>query len=157
VRVPSLGSRGQGWVYLQFLLIATVVAVGFLPPGWPASIDTAFAVAGVVLCVLGAGLVAWAIRALDRSLSPFPAPVPAGELVETGPYARVRHPVYTGGIVFFTGVSVVTGPWALLATGLLAGVWALKIEVEERFLRERYSGYADYCERVGSRLLPGIY
>lgn len=157
MRVPSLGSRGQGWVYLQFALMAAAVATGLLLEGWPEAVGASFTLAGALLAALGAALATWAARSLGRSLTPFPAPAPGGALVDAGPYARIRHPVYAAGIVVFVGVALLTGPWALLPTAALALVWALKLRVEERFLHERYPGYADYCERVPSRLLPGLY
>ena len=157
MRVPSRGSRGQGWVYLQFALMAAVVAAGLGGWGWPEQVKGAFVVAGALLAAFGAVLAAWSAWTLGRSLTPFPAPPSGAALVEAGPYARLRHPVYAAGIVVFLGAALLTGPWGLLPAVGLAFTWALKLRVEERFLRERFPEYAAYCERVPSRLLPGVY
>lgn len=157
VRIPSLGARGQGWVYLQFVLIAGVVAAGFAPPRWPDGVGRVLDVVGVVVAVAGGVVAVWAARTLGRSLTPYPAPAPDGVLVAAGPYAVVRHPVYAAGVAFFVGVSLVTGPWALVLTALLTLVWAMKLQVEERFLRARFPEYERYCRQVPSRLLPGIF
>ena len=69
----------------------------------------------------------------------------------------MRHPVYTGGILFAAGISLALSPWALGTTAVLAVVWALKARVEERFLAERYPAYADYCRRTRYRLAPYVY
>jgi protein-S-isoprenylcysteine O-methyltransferase Ste14 len=156
MRVPDLGSRGQGWVYLQFVLMAAVV-VGFVPPRWPEAVARPFDLVGAIFAVGGAFLAVWAARTLGRSLTPFPAPAPDGTLVATGPYRIVRHPVYAAGIVFFLGVALVIGPWALVPTAALCVVWSLKLQVEERFLRGRFPDYTRYCQRVPARLVPGVF
>ena len=77
--------------------------------------------------------------------------------METGPYAVVRHPVYSGGILIAGGVAVALSPWALVATAALSVFWALKASLEERLLLERYPAYAAYCERTRYRLVPYVY
>lgn len=151
-----MSGRGTGWVVGQFALMACVLAAGLLPPEWP---DGASAVLGIAAAVLAAGGVAfavWAGRALGRSLTPFPRPVPAG-LVTTGPFALVRHPIYTGGLGLFLGYALFTSVPALVLTLCLALLWAAKLRVEERLLAEVYDGYAAYRQRVRWRLVPLVY
>jgi protein-S-isoprenylcysteine O-methyltransferase Ste14 len=157
VDVPSLGERGGGWVALQFALIAAVLVLGVVGPGWPESARWWLKGAGVLLAFAGAFVIAKAARALGRGFTPFPKPTDMGELADAGPYAVVRHPVYSGGILFATGISLALSPWALAATAALALVWALKARVEERFLAARYPGYAAYCGRTRYRLVPYVY
>ena len=142
---------------LQFVLIAAVLVLGFFAPGWPEAARWWLKGAGVV-CVFGGALVlVLAGRALGSGFTPFPKPAEGGELVEDGPYAFVRHPVYSGGLLVAVGISLALSPWAFVATVILAVVWALKANVEERFLRERYPAYADYCSRTRRRLVPFVY
>ena len=142
---------------LQFALLATILAVGLLTPGWPDVARWWLKGAGVLLVFGGAFLIVQAARALGSGLTPFPKPAENGQLVDDGPYAVVRHPVYTGGILFAAGISLALSPWALGTTAVLAVVWALKARVEERFLAERYPAYADYCRRTRYRLAPYVY
>ena len=157
VEVPSLGARGGGWVALQFVLIATILGVGLLAPGWPDAAHWWLKAAAILLVFAGASVVAWAGRALGAGFTPFPKPAEEGELVESGPYGVVRHPVYSGGILFAAGISLALSPWALVPTAALAIVWALKARVEERFLLTLYPAYAGYCERTRYRLIPYFY
>jgi protein-S-isoprenylcysteine O-methyltransferase Ste14 len=157
VEVPQLGARGGGWVALQFVLMAAILALGVVGPGWPDSARWWLKGAGVVLVFAGLLVVVASARALGSGLTPFPKPADAGQLVEEGPYGVVRHPVYSGGILFAAGASLALSPWALAATGVLAVIWALKSRVEERFLVARYPAYTAYCERTRYRLVPFVY
>ena len=149
--------RGAGWVWGQFAVIGAVIGLGFVPPDWPDGAAGALSAIGAVLAVTGGVVAVWACRLLGRGFTPYPKPLPGGELRETGPFRVVRHPVYAAGLLFFTGYSVYAGALALVATGALAVLWALKARVEERYLRERYPGYSEYASRVRFRLVPFVY
>lgn len=149
--------RGGGWVIAQFALIALVLAAVVVPPGWPEGARGALSGLGALLAVCGGALAVWAARSLGPALTPFPRPAAAGELVETGPYRFVRHPIYAGGILFFAGWSLYAGPVALALTVALSVLWALKAGVEERQLVAHYPAYAAFCHRVRRRLVPGVY
>jgi protein-S-isoprenylcysteine O-methyltransferase Ste14 len=144
-------------VWGQFAVMGAAIGVGFVPPHWPAGAHAALSVIGAVLAATGGGIAVWASRLLGRGFTPYPKPLSTGELVEAGPFRVVRHPVYAGGLLFFLGYSVYASAPALVATGILAVVWALKARVEERHLRERYAGYAEYASRVRFRLMPFVY
>lgn len=148
--------RGTGWVVAQFALMAAVVVAGLLPPDWPDSAQRVLFVVGAVLAIAGCAFAVWAGRTLGRSLTAFPRPVEAG-LVTRGPFAIVRHPIYTGGLGLFVGFSLCASIPALALTGLLALLWAGKLRVEERLLAAVYDGYPAYQERVRRRLVPFVY
>ena len=141
----------------QFAVMGAVIALGFVPPRWPQDVHAVLSAAGAVLAVSGGGIAVWSSRLLGRGFTPYPKPLPASELVGAGPYRVVRHPVYAGGLLFFVGYSLYASAPALAATGGLGVVWALKVRVEERFLRERYPEYRGYAAQVKSRLVPFIY
>ena len=148
--------RGTGWVVTQFVLIALVLAAGFVPPDWPEEWHRALSVGGAVLAIAGGAFAVWAARTLGRSLTPFPKPV-VGGLATRGPFAVVRHPIYTGGLAFFVGYSLFASIPALALTAVLALLWAAKVSVEERLLTAVYDGYPAYRERVRWRLVPFVY
>ena len=159
-RLPALGSRGQGWVAGQMLLIFLEGLVSYpsfdaLPPasaaGW-----LSFGV-GAALFAVGGWVAYRGIDALGPNLSALPAPVADGELVVTGIYRRVRHPIYAG----VTGVALgwaffVVSPAALVVALTLAGWLDLKSRREEAWLVARYPGYAAYREGT-ARFVPRLY
>jgi protein-S-isoprenylcysteine O-methyltransferase Ste14 len=157
VEVPRLGARGGGWVAIQTVILAAVLVVGLLAPGWPDGARWQLKVVAILLLGSGAVILVAAGRALGSGFTPFPRPATGGELVETGPFAVVRHPVYSGGILVAAGISLALSPWALVATGILAAFWALKASLEERLLLESYPAYAEYRERTRYRLVPLLY
>lgn len=157
VDIPQLGARGGGWVTLQFALIAAILGLGLAGPGWPDPARWWLKGAGALVAICGGVVVTSAARVLGSSLTPFPRPAEGAELVEQGPYRVVRHPIYSGGLLFVAGVSLALSWWALVGTAALAVVWGLKARVEERLLEERYPGYAEYRRRVHYRLVPYVY
>jgi protein-S-isoprenylcysteine O-methyltransferase Ste14 len=112
---------------------------------------------GAVLCALGAGFAIWSRHMLSGSWS---AAVTRGEghlLVQRGPYAIVRHPIYLGFLVAVVGMVLALGEVRVFA--LLFGIEFLlkKIGQEEHILRTAFSSeYPMYEQRV-KRLLPGIW
>ena len=157
VEVPQLGTRGGGWVVLQFALIGAILVLGVAGPSWPDSARWWLKGAGALIAIGGGIVIASSARALGTGLTPFPRPTEDAELVDGGPYGVVRHPIYAGGILFLAGISLALSPWALAGTGALTVVWALKAGIEERFLDAKYPGYRDYRRRVRYRLCPFVY
>ena len=88
-----------------------------------------------MLAVAGIAFAVWAARSLGSSLTPFPKPLGTG-LVTSGPFAIVRHPIYTGGLAFFAGYALFASVPALVLTALLGLLWVGKMRVEERLLAE---------------------
>lgn len=79
-------------------------------------------------------------------------------VVDRGPYAVVRHPGYTGGLVYFFAHSVLLGSWwSVGAWVVCACVLAGRIVLEEEYLGGRLEGYAEYTRRVRYRLAPGVW
>jgi protein-S-isoprenylcysteine O-methyltransferase Ste14 len=140
-------------VILQFVMAAILVAGSSVRAGRPGGCSSSSASSSPWWELL------WRSRqARPRgSLTPFPHPISGAALVESGPYRVVRHPIYSGGTLFFIGISLALSPAALAITLVLAIVWALKAQVEESFLRTADPGYAAYCERTPARLVPFVY
>ena len=80
-------------------------------------------------------------------------------VIETGIYAMVRHPMYTGFIFFITGVNIWLGTYLSLLLSLVFLAIALKsrISIEEKTLLNDLEGYEDYCKKVKARLIPYLF
>jgi protein-S-isoprenylcysteine O-methyltransferase Ste14 len=83
---------------------------------------------------------------------------PGQRVVTAGPYAIVRHPMYTASVVWFVATPLALGsPWALVPAVLMSITVALRLVGEERYLRASLRGYDAYCESVRWRLIPGVW
>lgn len=136
------------------LLFAPWTRVGFLgervfPP------IVAVEWAGIALTFAGAALAIWARVILGQNWSSQVSLKFGHELIRSGPYAYVRHPIYSGLLVAVIGTTLKMGEWrALLAIGLFAIAHGIKARREERLLTSEFGeSYAQYRQHTGS-LLP---
>lgn len=146
-RLPDLGARGQGWVWLQALFILLLV-LGSLGPQWPATVAASFRVLGSLLLLAGIVQLALGLRAIGPSLGISPHPASGATLRSVGLLARVRHPLYGGWMVAGVGWSLIFSPCCFLPALLLIIELDAKRRVEERMLVRVYPGYIEYAKRV---------
>jgi protein-S-isoprenylcysteine O-methyltransferase Ste14 len=113
---------------------------------------------GVVLCIGGVAIALWAIVTLGRHYD-LVLEIHAGHVVvRHGPFALVRHPVYTGLALHFAGASLATGNLLLAAGTALVTypTFVLRARAEEQLLRERFGAeYERYVDEV-PMLVPGL-
>jgi protein-S-isoprenylcysteine O-methyltransferase Ste14 len=122
------------------------------PTALPGAIGAALALAGV-------GFASWARLTLGRNWSGLVMTVREGhELVQTGPYAIVRHPIYTGMLAAILGTTLTLGTlasWLAVPAGL-AGI-LIRVEVEERLMEEKFgAAHAAYRLRT-KKLIPWVW
>jgi protein-S-isoprenylcysteine O-methyltransferase Ste14 len=80
------------------------------------------------------------------------------DVVSTGPYALVRHPMYAGGILLLLGEPPALGSWwGLLAVIPIAAALVWRLLDEERFLATNLHNYVEYCKHVRHRLVPRVW
>jgi protein-S-isoprenylcysteine O-methyltransferase Ste14 len=154
VRLPDLGERGQGWVWIQSLIMAAIPAAGGLAPEWPSPARLPLMVAGGAVLALGCALLVIAILTLGGYFAFTLRPAPSSALVTTGVYARARHPIYGGWILVGLGFALALSPWALPLAALLALELSGKSRVEERALVAHHPEYTAYRQRVTRRFFP---
>ena len=80
------------------------------------------------------------------------------KVISTGPYAIVRHPMYSAALILSLGIVLALGSWAgllILVPVIAVVVWRLLDE--ETFLHKELSGYPEYMRKVRRRLIPGIF
>jgi protein-S-isoprenylcysteine O-methyltransferase Ste14 len=79
-------------------------------------------------------------------------------LIDSGPYAVVRHPMYAGALIMIAGIPLALGSWwALVPAALLVPIIVWRLMREEAFLAANLAGYDDYRGRVRHRLAPKIW
>ena len=130
----------------------------FLLTGAPAFVETTVLLSGVALMAASVWLVGVAVHTLGKNWSLAARITADHELIATGPYAWVRHPIYTGMLGMLIADGVVLGTWYSLLAGLVI-YWigtALRTRREEALLRGIFgAAYDDYARRVPP-LLPGL-
>ena len=156
-RLPQLGRRGEGWVALQIVLVAAMVAAGTKGRKWPsASRGVRLATAGLSglggLYLFGDG-----VARLGRQITPFPKPVEEGSVKSTGAYGLVRHPMYGGVLLMTLAWSLASSPLALAPWTVAAGFLDAKRRREEAWLVEEYPEYEEYRTSVRHSLIPFVW
>jgi protein-S-isoprenylcysteine O-methyltransferase Ste14 len=140
-------------------ILAWLIAIGLDRRSLASNVPFALQALGLVLYLACTLFTMWVFR--ENS---FAAPVVklqaerAQHVISTGPYAHVRHPMYSGMILFFAGVPLLLGSWWGLAVApLCVLLLAVRIRIEERTLIAGLPGYGDYAARVRYRLLPCVW
>ncbi len=154
-------NKGTPLVIIQFLLMGVFI----LAPVWqPSGIEkiaeslhiprTILAVLCGIIALLSGGI---GSRNIKQYLTPLPYPVEDNELVTTGVYRLVRHPLYSS--LLFAGFGWVVYTLSLSHLLLLIGAFfffSFKAAKEEEWLTERHPEYAEYKRRV-KKFIPFIY
>lgn len=121
---------------------------------------------GPALQGLGALAMLGGIWAVDRVFmeNTFAAPLVkiqaerGHKVIDTGPYALVRHPMYSGGAVFLLGCALVLGSWwGVLGAAVLTAAIGWRALGEEATLARDLAGYTEYMRKVRWRLVPGLW
>ncbi len=149
----------------KFMLVFGFTAlVWFLAIGLDAryrvsDVPLALRVLGWAMLVLSSGFIMWVMRENSFAIPVVKLQTARGHrVVSTGPYAWVRHPMYTGTILFFVGAPLLLGSWWGVAMApLFVVLFAIRTRIEERALIAGLPEYADYTAQVRYRLLPGLW
>ena len=114
---------------------------------------------GYLLLVTGWILFAWA-----ETVNPFFEPgvriqtERGHHVIDSGPYAIVRHPGYFASFLLFAGFALTLGSWwALIPAGFASLLLVLRTVWEDRTLHAELPGYTAYAQRVRWRLIPGVW
>lgn len=138
---------------LAIMPVAALDAVAFRLSAVPLEIK-AIGFAGVACSLV---LVFWAIR--ENAFASRIVEVQKGQkVVSTGPYAIVRHPIYSAFALLSVGMAIGLGSLYALAPALLTIVGLVaRTALEDKELQENLPGYKEYAKEVRYRLLPGIW
>ena len=155
-------ARGSRRAHLMFSLAAAwlLCLPQLLPPAlraWIIPYSSGLAWWGVVIVVVSLGYSVWARVHLGRNWSAAVAVKQDHELVRSGPYRHVRHPIYTGMILALAGTTIALDQWrAPLSLALITFALVRKLRQEEKRMGEIFPEYAEY-RKTSAALLPYIY
>lgn len=127
--------------------------MGWADLDWPMSMRWV----GLGLTASMLPLLYWMFASLDNNITPTVKTRKNHELITSGPYRYIRHPLYSFGTLFFGGIILITGNWFIMA-GALVGLTALfsRTPQEEARLIERFGDdYREYLKTTG-RYLPKL-
>jgi protein-S-isoprenylcysteine O-methyltransferase Ste14 len=146
---------------IQFYIYMTYISALILP-----SLDHRFlwsdvpflvVMAGDVLVALGYLIIFIALKENMFAAATIEV-APDQKVIATGPYAIIRHPMYSGAIVMLFGTPLALGSWwGLLVFVPITFIIALRLLDEEKVLSQSLSGYREYCQKVRYRLVPFIW
>jgi protein-S-isoprenylcysteine O-methyltransferase Ste14 len=124
--------------------------------GW-STVPTTVVVIGLILVFVGLTMAQFVV--IQNNYAGATVAVEADqELVSTGLYGLVRHPMYVGTLVMMFGTPLALDSyWGLVLIAPALLILALRITDEEKMLREELDGYEEYTQKVPYRLVPGVW
>ena len=140
------------------ILVIAIVLIRFgVLRGRGLNTDPWRAALGLVLFALGLGFAVWARVHIGRNWGTPMTQKDEPELVTSGPYHLVRHPIYSGVLIASVGTAVALS-WLWLIVVALAGVYFLySATVEERYLTEQFPDAYPVYKRSTKMLVPYIF
>ena len=112
--------------------------------------------AGLAIFVLGLALAVWARVYLGRNWGMPMSQKTDPELVTTGPYAKIRHPIYSGIVLGMVGTAIAVSPYWLIAVAILGAYFLYSAVVEERTMAKTFpEAYPPY-KHATKMLIPYV-
>jgi protein-S-isoprenylcysteine O-methyltransferase Ste14 len=145
-------------ISIAFLAMGATIVVSALDFrfGW-SSVPAAISVVGDVLVAVGLGIAM--LTTIQNGYASANITVESGQqVVSTGLYSVVRHPMYFGNVVLMIGIPLALGSyWGLVFVIPGVAVLAVRILDEEKVLTQELAGYPEYANKVHYRLMPGVW
>lgn len=166
VKLDINQSAWQRWWWVRLMIIFTAIGWVWATSRIEKTLDYqlffgahatgVLAVCGAAFCILGIALAIWARVHLGRNWSPAPALKEEHELVTTGPYALVRHPIYTGIMVATLGSTIANPVW-LIIFFIITAMFVWRVHVEENLMLKQFPNqYPEYQKRTWA-LIPYVW
>ncbi len=146
--------RLDKWLVLQVVFFLLVIVSG---PFTLLRLPLWIKFSGGILLILSFIIFSLSFSQLGSNLTPFVYPHEEGSLVTSGIYSIVRHPMYSGLLLFAFGWSMLWGTWlGIIFSVILFLILDRKANREEELLTEKYPRYANYKAYV-KKFIPFIY
>ena len=159
---PGPGEHDRLSIGLLYVTLAAHWGIAGLDVGrlhWSGHMPLAVQIAGLIGFALGMGLGIWPMLVNPFFSSAVRIQADRGQYVITkGPYRFVRHPGYSGGLLFLLCSGPALGSWwSMLPMLLCAAGLIRRTRLEDRMLQQELPGYTDYAQKVRYRLVPGLW
>jgi protein-S-isoprenylcysteine O-methyltransferase Ste14 len=158
-RVQNPGARL--FYRAELILAFALLAVPRLGIGWLGEVivprTEALYDVGAGMLIVGLGFTVWARVHLGQHWSGHVTLKAGHRLIRTGPYAIVRHPIYTGLLLAAVGTAFAVDEWrGVLAVLIIVEAHVRKLRLEERWLVEEFGGEYEQYRREVKALIPGV-
>jgi protein-S-isoprenylcysteine O-methyltransferase Ste14 len=160
---PAKSSESKRSTIFHQVVMNSAYVILFWPipglRGWFLSAHSPYLMpVGVAIEAAGIALAIWARRHLGRNWSAAVRIGEGHELVRSGPYRWLRHPIYTGVLFMVLGIAIVSAQYhALLALAILFVAYIRKTGLEEDILEKQFGAAYDDYRKHSWRLIPFIY
>lgn len=149
---------------LQSVGLLLAIIASFLLPRLPifdflnfAPVNPIVSSIGVILCAAGMAFLGWARQHLGRNWSQTVSIKKGHELVTSGPYRFVRHPMYTGGFIACIGSAIVGGGAWIFLLVILGAIFLWRVGAEDKLMEEQFPNeYPDYKKRTKA-VIPFVW
>ena len=148
------------WVRVYALIsYSSIIIAGLDKKNSWSSLGNGWIIPGGILIIISGVLATWAMAENNYFSSVVRIQDDRGQTVITsGPYQYIRHPGYLGAILYYLGTPMVLDSWISFFPVLIIIIgFILRIQFEERTLKEELDGYERYTQKVEYRLIPGIW
>lgn len=161
----TAASKAKGWdkILVPMLVVLLPFSLNILAGldrrfGWSV-VPLPACLAALCVMLLGIAITFWAMRSNPFFSSHVRIQSDRGHrVISHGPYARVRHPGYTGTILYNLAAPILLGSFVAFWVGVaMAIVFVLRTVLEDRTLREELEGYREYSRQVRYRLVPYVW
>ncbi len=147
----------------SFGLLFAIIAA-FLLPYLPifhfvnfAPVNPVLSSVGLILNVAGMAFLVWARQRLGRNWSQTVSAKEEPELVTSGPYRYIRHPMYTGGFIACLGSAIVAGGAFVFLLLFLGAIFLWRVGAEDKLMEQQFPNeYPDYKKRTKA-VIPFVW
>lgn len=160
---PGPGEQDHVFKIASTILTTLMMVLAGLDVGhyrWTAPVAPSVQIAALVATLLGYAFISWGVLS-NRFFSSAVRLQPDRQqvVIDKGPYAIIRHPGYTGAILYMCLTGVALGSWlSMLVAGVPIFLLFLRRTIlEDAMLRKGLPGYEEYAKRVRYRLMPAIW
>jgi protein-S-isoprenylcysteine O-methyltransferase Ste14 len=154
--------RGPGWRRFAGARVALLIVIVFLARDLgfrarPTSVSPVLAGIGLALFAAGLALAIWARLYIGRNWGMPMSRREEPQLVTTGPYRKVRHPIYSGIILALVGTTLATTLYALIAVVVVGGYFIYSATQEETFLAQEFPDSYPAYKHSTKMLIPYLF